>query len=54
MNIPTLIFQGGDTVLHEALRREELEMVELLLESPKIDLNQKNKVFVILICQGYT
>ncbi|VDI64217.1 Hypothetical predicted protein, partial [Mytilus galloprovincialis] len=43
MNIPTLIFQGGDIVLHEALRREELEMIELLLESPKIDLNQKNK-----------
>lgn len=48
MNIPTLLFQNGETVLHEAVRKVQLELVELLLESSKIDPNQKNKVLGIL------
>lgn len=40
----TVMFQDGNTLLHKAVRRSELELVELLLEFSKIDLNQRNKV----------
>ncbi|CAC5387370.1 unnamed protein product [Mytilus coruscus] len=43
---PLRLYKDGNTVLHKAVRRGELEMVELLLMLPelsKIDPNQKNK-----------
>lgn len=41
---PTVILQDGNTILHKAVRRGELQMVELLLDLSNIDQSKKDKV----------
>jgi ankyrin repeat protein len=40
----TLADDNGDTALHEAARADEMDVVDLLCETPGVDVNVKNKL----------
>ena len=42
INVEIEEYFSGDPLLHYSVRMEDERLLELLLECPKIDLNQKN------------